>query len=1147
MDFHDSGAGPLPGPYGGNQVNFPIAVSAGVVLHAPNGDYLSLPTGTYVTVGFDDETAIDGPGNDIFVTEDTNAGEQASVQVSADGVNFTTIGTAFGGDTTGFDLSDIGFTQPVRAVRVIGLDNNGSSPGFDLTDVQVAAGSMGAGLGPLVQAPTAHRPVLIVPGLLGSLPTVKTLTDFLTTPGASPLTLSPDFVLRSYDPLLGSLTRLGYKQNVDLFVATYDWRLAIAPPDGVNDGVVHLNGKVTFNDQTWRYGVQYLDYWFRQAQAAWESANSGSLAGFSVDIIADNFGGLLTRAFLQSDRFHDQYAGQVHDVVTLGTPYQGSIDAFLAIAPNIGIDSLVRNVATEVEGDPLGLAGLKTFWDMAKSTGQVGSVLSLWSPSLLDLLPTYNVVSPSAFTPDLSNLTNPLLPDLNADPSAFTAAVTDKVTVRAATGLDTALAATYLTGNNVFISKTTDGDGGVITSTTAVPGAVNPTPYTGIAHVDLPAAPQVILDVLQTDLGLTLPAGFAPTTTPLFGALAHFIWGWTNRVDFSFVDSLGRHFSSIDDEFTSEIPGAFFSGNGSPEYFFIPLADAPGDGQLTLIASDPQNYRGGVIILSGNAIVHQTLSGNLTTNQSLPFELSSPVLPTITAADAGIAEPLAGNRVLAVAVTLSSAPAVDVTMQYTTADGTATAGLDYTAVSGTLTIPAGQTTGTILVPILGDLLVENDETFNVVLSLPTNAELNTAGGADRATVTIRNTVFTAQPLVNGRATYTDAAGTSVNVRLIGPGDVQLLFANGSVVPAALLATGTTARSAVAILPTRGTTTFGDPAVGGISIAGPLAGLIGPNVNLLGGLTSSGAIGRIILRDVTGSAAFAIGGGSQLIALGNVDNLDLTAAGPVQTIVATQWLADDHQPHLITAPSIGTLFVRGALADGISLSSTGNALGLARIGGSIDAGAWSIAGAAGTILARSSSPAWTANFGGALGVVSFTGNLAGTLSARAVRVLRTGGDLAAATLRFSSASTDVNTPAVGTLFIAGAINHSTILAAGSVRTVVAGSMTSSTLFSGIAQTVNSLPSTTDDFVARTHMSTFLIRPGGVFSDSAVAAAHILNVVLQNVQTQNNGNVFGFSTESIKTFSAASPRIHWNDRFSESLLQSLLNDLRVRILS
>ena len=74
-------------------------------------------------------------------------------------------------------------------------------------------------------------------------------------------------------------------------------------------------------------------------------------------------------------------------------------------------------------------------------------------------------------------------------------------------------------------------------------------------------------------------------------------------------------------------------------------------------------------------------------------------------------------------LTLAHASSVDLTFNYTTSDGTATAGSDYQAASGTLTIPAGQTTGTISVLVNGDRLPEPNETFVVNLSSPTNATI----------------------------------------------------------------------------------------------------------------------------------------------------------------------------------------------------------------------------------------------------------------------------------------------------------------------------------------------------------------------------------------------------------------------------------------
>jgi chitinase len=79
-------------------------------------------------------------------------------------------------------------------------------------------------------------------------------------------------------------------------------------------------------------------------------------------------------------------------------------------------------------------------------------------------------------------------------------------------------------------------------------------------------------------------------------------------------------------------------------------------------------------------------------------------------------------------VSLSSASANPVTVNYATANGTATAGSDYTAKTGTLTFAAGETSKTVTVNILGDTVVEQNETFDLLLSAPTNATIGTGTG-----------------------------------------------------------------------------------------------------------------------------------------------------------------------------------------------------------------------------------------------------------------------------------------------------------------------------------------------------------------------------------------------------------------------------------
>src|SRR5262245_24351378 len=97
--------------------------------------------------------------------------------------------------------------------------------------------------------------------------------------------------------------------------------------------------------------------------------------------------------------------------------------------------------------------------------------------------------------------------------------------------------------------------------------------------------------------------------------------------------------------------------------------------------------------------------------------------PAMSVAGATQPEGNSGNQMLNLTVTLAKASALPVTASYTTADGTATAGSDYTTTAGTISFARGETSKTIAVPIIGDTSVEPDETFTLALSSPANAVL----------------------------------------------------------------------------------------------------------------------------------------------------------------------------------------------------------------------------------------------------------------------------------------------------------------------------------------------------------------------------------------------------------------------------------------
>jgi len=113
---------------------------------------------------------------------------------------------------------------------------------------------------------------------------------------------------------------------------------------------------------------------------------------------------------------------------------------------------------------------------------------------------------------------------------------------------------------------------------------------------------------------------------------------------------------------------------------------------------------------------------------------SIPGTPTISSSAISIAEGNSGSSQAKFVVRLSQAAATPVTVNYSTANGTATAGSDYTAASGTLTFAPGVTSLEVPVSILGDTVSELDETFLLNFAAASGAVI----GTPSVTATITN-------------------------------------------------------------------------------------------------------------------------------------------------------------------------------------------------------------------------------------------------------------------------------------------------------------------------------------------------------------------------------------------------------------------------
>jgi Calx-beta domain-containing protein len=128
-------------------------------------------------------------------------------------------------------------------------------------------------------------------------------------------------------------------------------------------------------------------------------------------------------------------------------------------------------------------------------------------------------------------------------------------------------------------------------------------------------------------------------------------------------------------------------------------------------------------------------NANITDNQGLGT-ITNNDLPTVSINDVTHAEGQSGTTNATFTLTLSAPLTTTASVRVNTANGTATAPGDYTAVSNlTVTFAAGETSKTVDVPIIDDTLIEGAETFTVNLSVPVNATIGDGQGTGTITDT----------------------------------------------------------------------------------------------------------------------------------------------------------------------------------------------------------------------------------------------------------------------------------------------------------------------------------------------------------------------------------------------------------------------------
>lgn len=161
----------------------------------------------------------------------------------------------------------------------------------------------------------------------------------------------------------------------------------------------------------------------------------------------------------------------------------------------------------------------------------------------------------------------------------------------------------------------------------------------------------------------------------------------------------------------------FISGGGLVQPILIPIID-----DSVNEAAETLNI---TLVNPTNATIGGTNPASLTIidNDALPvLSFGSGTFSALEASGSAI-----------ISVTLAPASGQAVSIDYATGAGSATPGVDFTPVNDTLTIDAGDTVGTFLVPLIDDAVDEDNETVNLHLANPLNA---TIGGFNPATLTI---------------------------------------------------------------------------------------------------------------------------------------------------------------------------------------------------------------------------------------------------------------------------------------------------------------------------------------------------------------------------------------------------------------------------
>lgn len=184
------------------------------------------------------------------------------------------------------------------------------------------------------------------------------------------------------------------------------------------------------------------------------------------------------------------------------------------------------------------------------------------------------------------------------------------------------------------------------------------------------------------------------------------------------------------------------------------------------------NITTGAATLVGNTGLPAT---NFDAGTGLTFAPIAAVAPrSVSVGSVSITEGDVGTQLVTFQVTAQPG-AGNVSVNYQTVDGTATAGSDYTAATGTLNFGPGGGTQTVQITVSGDFQFESNESFFLQLTSATGAVIGTGSGT--ATILNNDTAPLGDTLLGNTGNDTLIGGPSDDL-LNADGGSDLLLGNG---------------------------------------------------------------------------------------------------------------------------------------------------------------------------------------------------------------------------------------------------------------------------------------------------------------------------------------------------------------------------------